>query len=330
MHRITKNLIFSIKLVITKVTESASLNNKGTSEIKSSAKVYLSYIAIFIVIILWGSSWPITRYISTSELGPYPFTAAFIRMSFAIPFLFIAAKLIDKEIVFPKHLAKQIAVLGFFQVALHNFFFLSGLRFTSGSDGVLVINAGIAVIAPIIAHQVYEDERLSKIRIIGISLSVVGAFLIFVASPNVNVENRLLGNFLILGAATSWSIYTVYSRRVLNEIPPLTYQLWGSLFGWIILGFFLIGEQVDSNPPVISIGVFWRLAYLGIFAAAIAYSLYNVSIKHLGPTRTAVLINFAPIFGIFFSIIFADEVFSVIYPIAFIVIFAGIYMVNKT
>ncbi|MHA2249972.1 MAG: DMT family transporter [Candidatus Kariarchaeaceae archaeon] len=284
---------------------------------------------MFFVVILWGSSWPVTRYVSTHELGRYPFTGAFIRMTFAIPFLYITAKLIDKKLVFPKHLIKQIAVMGLFQIAFHNFFFLSGLRFTSGSDGVLIINAGIASIAPIIAHQVYQDERLTTARILGILISLVGVFLVFIASPNVDVENRILGNILILGASMSWAIYTVFSRGILKEVPPLTYQLWASLFGWMFLAAFVIGEQINSRSPTILLGTWWRLAYLGVFAAAIAYSLYNISIKHLGPTRTAVFVNFAPLFGIIFSIIFADEVFSIIYPIAFIVIFMGIYMVNK-
>ncbi|MHA2169252.1 MAG: DMT family transporter [Candidatus Kariarchaeaceae archaeon] len=292
-------------------------------------KTYLSYFAMVCVIILWGSSWPVTRYVSTNELGPYPFTGAFIRITFAIPFLFLSAKIIDRKIVFPKNLIKQIAILGFFQVALHNFFFLSGLRFTSGSDGVLVINAGIAVIAPFLAHFIYHDEKLNALKTLGISISLVGVFLIFNASPNVDVENRYLGNFLILGASVSWSIYTVFSKTILKEVPPLTYQFWSSIFGWLILGFFMIAEQTNDRSPSISLATFWRLAYLGIFAAAIAYSLYNLSIKHLGPTRTAVMVNFAPLFGVLFSVVFAEESFSIVYPIAFVIIFSGIYFVNK-
>ncbi|MCE7735871.1 MAG: DMT family transporter [Candidatus Heimdallarchaeota archaeon] len=293
------------------------------------SNVYLSYVAMFVVIVLWGSSWPITRYVSTHELGPFPFTSAFIRISFAIPFLFVSVILIDKKIVFPKHLIKQIAILGLFQVALHNFFFLSGLRYTSGSDGVLVINAGIAVIAPILAHFVYDEERLDRIKTLGISISFIGVLLIFNSSPNVDVENRYLGNFLILGASVSWSIYTVFSKTILKEIPPLTYQFWSLVSGWIMLTILMVAEQSNQRSPPISFATMWRLAYLGIFAAAIAYSLYNVSIKHIGPTRTAVIINFAPLFGIFFSVVFAQEEFSLIYPIAFATIFSGIYLVNK-
>lgn len=296
---------------------------------KSWLKTNIAYISMFIVIILWGSSWPVTRYVSTNELGTHPFTSAFIRMTFAIPFLLLAVRLIDGNLIFPRRLLKPIMILGFFQVAMHNFFFLSGLRFTSGSDGVLIINAGIAVIAPILAHRAYNDEKLTRIRVIGIFISLVGVLLIFSLSPNDNVENRILGNFLILGAATSWSIYTVYSRPIVREISPISYQLWAVIFGWSYLALFALSEQINSPNLVITFDTGWRLAYLGVFAAAIAYTLYNVSIKHLGATRTAVIVNFAPLFGIFFSIVFADEKFSFMYPIAFLIIFVGIYLVNK-
>lgn len=304
--------------------------DKPTLETNDDAwKLYTAYISMIIVIILWGSSWPIARFISTSQLGSHPFTVAFIRMTFAVPFLLIAVRIIDGEIKFPKHLIKPIAILGFFQVAMHNFFFLSGLRFTSGSDGVLIINAGIAVIAPILAHRIYEDEKLTAIRVFGMSISMVGVILIFFASPNQDVENRILGNFLILGASTSWAIYTVYSRPLVREISPISFQLWAGVFGWLYLGIIATGEQINSPNTNLSFDTGWRIAYLGIFAAAIAYSLYNVSIKHLGATKTAVIVNIAPVFGIFFSIVFADEAFSMIYPLAFGIIFVGIYLVNR-
>lgn len=289
-----------------------------------------AYGAMFLVVLLWGLSWPFGRKVATEELGSVPFTAAFIRFSFALPVLFIAVKLIDGEIKVPRGSLKKIAILGVFQISIYNFFFLSGLRFTSGSDAVLIINAGITTISIFLASKVYDDENFTTQRFIGVTIAVLGVSIIFFLAPDQNVANRLLGNLLIFGASISWSIYTVYSRPIYKKIPPLTFQLWATVFGWLILGLLSIVEQTRNPTSFISVGSLWRLAYLGIFAAAFANTLYSLSVKHIGPSRTSVFVNLAPLFGVLFSVLLIDEVFSIWYIVSFGVIFTGIYIVNRS
>ncbi|MCE7733691.1 MAG: DMT family transporter [Candidatus Heimdallarchaeota archaeon] len=290
----------------------------------------IAYGAMFLVVLLWGLSWPFGRKVATEELGKVPFTAAFIRFSFALPVLFVAVKLIDGEIKLPRGYLRKIAILGVFQISIYNFFFLSGLRFTSGSDAVLIINAGITTISIFLASKVYDDEKFTTQRLVGVVIAVLGVSIVFFLAPDQNVTNRLLGNLLIFGASISWSIYTVYSRPIYEKIPPLTFQLWATFFGWLLLGLVSIIEQTRNPTSFVSFGSLWRLAYLGIFAAALANTLFSLSVKHIGPSRTSVFVNLAPLFGVLFSVLLIDEVFSIWYIVSFGVIFTGIYVVNKS
>lgn len=290
----------------------------------------IAYVAMFLVVLLWGLSWPFGRKVATEELGPVPFTAAFIRFSFALPILFIAVRLIDGEIKIPRGSLRKIGILGVFQISVYNFFFLSGLRYTSGSDAVLIINAGITSISVFFASRVYVEEKITLQRFIGVAIAIFGVLIVFFLAPDQDVTNRLLGNLLIFGAAVSWSVYTVYSKPIYEKIPPLTFQLWATIFGWILLGLLAGIEQTRNPTSSVSFGSTWRLAYLGIFAAAIANTLYSLSVKHIGPSRTSVFVNLAPLFGILFSVLLIDEVFSIWYLVSFGIIFSGIFIVNRS
>ncbi len=165
-------------------------------------------------------------------------------------------------------------------------FFLSSLRYTSSSDAVLILNAAIAVISAVLASIVYDDEKLNRKRIFGLGITMVGVLIVFIASPNTDVENPLLGNLIILLAALVWSIYTVYSRDYYEEIKPLPFQFWTTIWGWLFLGIFAIFEVIIINDFSIDITTYGALLYLGVFGAAIPNTLFSKSINHIGPTRT--------------------------------------------
>lgn len=108
-----------------------------------------------------------------------------------------------------------------YKFSFHEIFFLVGLRYISRSDAVLIINGAITVITAFVASRLNQDERLDKYRIIRVTLAILGVFLIFLFSPNKSVENRFLGNFLIMMAALAFGIYTVFSRPIYKEISLL-------------------------------------------------------------------------------------------------------------
>lgn len=285
---------------------------------------------MFGIVAFWGVSWPIGREIATAELGPYPFTAAFIRFTFALPILYILAKLVDKDLKIPRAYLPKIAILGLLQISIYNLFFLSGLRYTSSSDAVLIINGGITIITAVVSARLYVDETITLQKVFGISLSIVGVVIIFLLSPNQDVENRLLGNILILGAALTWSLYTAFSKPIYRDIQALTFQLYATIFGWLFLGVFTLFEQINNPSETITSGSVYRLLYLGIFAAAIANTLFSLGVKYLGPIKTSIFINFVPLAGVISSVLLLNETFSLWYILVFALIFLGVYIVNRS
>jgi len=285
----------------------------------------LSYVGMILTVIFWGLSWPVGKIIATNFHGA-SLTAAFIRFTFAFPALAVIVFLKEKSVSVPKELHLKLIILGLLQVTLYNFLYLTGLIFTSSSDASLIISLNPTITA-VISSQLYSDERLTTNRLLGLVVAFSGVTLIFFLSPNASGGNHILGDFIIFGGAFVWAIATSFSRPIFKQITPLRYQFWVTLYGWIALGLLSLFEK----PWEVSVsGESWlALIYLGLFAAATANVLFSTGVKNLGPTKTSVFVNFVPLLGVIFSILILSENFSAVYVVAFLLITAGVTLVNR-
>lgn len=282
----------------------------------------------------WGLSWPLGSIIV--QTLP-PLFAAFLRYSIAMPLFILAAILFDKKNKFKIRLSDtklqlKLAGLGALQVSLYNILFLTGLKYTSSSDATLIIAINPTLTA-IFAAGLYADEKLTKNRILGLSTALIGVTLIVLRSPNIDVENRLLGDSIIFLAALVWALFTVLSRPIFRQITPLTFTAWSSVYGWIFLLIstlivdieYFSFEQLKSIPT----DVFWALIFLAVVAAVYGNIAFNTGIEKIGPSKTAIFVNLVPVFGIFFSVLLLSDGFSIWSLLSFFLILFGVLIINK-
>ncbi len=284
----------------------------------------LAYLGMGTVVLIWAVTWPMGRVVA-QELPP--FSAAFIRFTFAFPVLFLILKIRQEPTKIDQKYRMKIIGLGLLQVPLYNFFYLFGLSMTSASDAVLII-ATMPTLTAIMSALLYRDERLTVQRVLGLGIALAGISIVFLLSPNTDVQNRILGDLIIFLAAFTWATFTALSRPLYKEIKSLTFNAWTSFYGWLALGFLALLEQPWNIRP--SKTAFAILFYLGVFAAALANTIYSFSIKRIGPSKTAIFVNLVPVLGILSSILWIGEKFSIWYLVSFVIIILGIRIVTKS
>jgi drug/metabolite transporter (DMT)-like permease len=305
------------------VVEQSSLLGLSNHHSTEGPSDFFVYFLMVVVVMVWGVSWPIGRIVAQSL---NPLTAAFFRFTIALPFFFMAAILVEKNIKVERKYHLKLAILGGLQVTLYNFFFLSGLRYTSSSDATLIIAINPSLTA-IIASKLYLDEKLTVNRIFGLVIALLGVFVVVSQSPNVDVDNRNLGNLIIFFAALTWATFAAFARPLLKTIKPLTFTAWASFYGWI---FLVILSPIDGTWFVdISLKIALSLIYLALAAGVFGNIVFNSSVKAIGPSRAAIFVNLVPMFGIVSSIILLEEKFSYWYLVALFFILMGVYFVNR-
>ena len=294
----------------------------------SNRKLAITNLMMLTVSVLWGVAWPVGRLLAT-DLLELPFTVMFLRYSFAVPILFAWMWAKEGNVVPKVEDRKALIIMAFTSVFLYQIGYMYGMQKTAASDASLVIGFNPIFVAILSVFAL--SHKLTRESISGIILSFAGILLIFLASPNVDIplEDRLVGNSLIMFGAFVYAIYVVIVRQyVLNsgQLSSLSLITWVSFVGWFFFIPFVLAEEPWnrswSNDEWLLIG------YLGILSTALSYVFFAIGIEVIGANRASSFVNVVPVFGILSSWLWINEELGWIQLVSFGLIFFGVRMVN--
>jgi drug/metabolite transporter (DMT)-like permease len=110
--------------------------------------------------------------------------------------------------------------------------------------------------------------------------------------------SSLPGDLLIIGAALTWSLYTVGSRGLVQKygsIPVTAWTLWIGCIGLVAAGIPSLAELSPREVPTLA----WAgVAYSGILAIGLAYILWYRGVEKIGSSRTAAYANLTPVIAL--------------------------------
>jgi len=289
------------------------------------------YSGLVFTMFIWGLAWPVGRLLATNLP---PVSIAAIRYAIVIPVLFAILWFREGSFKIDRSWIPTLVVMGILNTTLYQIFFLYGVKYAAASDDSLVIGIGPVLIA-VMASFVLK-ERLTGTKILGFVSGLAGIITISILSPNTQVLNRPLGVTLVFGGATAYALYTVILRRFIaanranNHGPQqssLSILSWISLFGW----FFLIPFSLLEAPWTYSweAGSWLGILYLAILSTVIGYFLYIEGVSKIGAGRSGIFGNLVPVFGVLTSFLLLGENLSPWTAVSFLLILAGVLLVNR-
>ena len=286
---------------------------------------------MFFVAFFWGLAWPVGRILATDLLN-YPFSVMFLRYVFAVPVLFCWLWFKEGNVIPLKRDYSYLLLLASTSVFLYQVGYMYGMQKTAASDASLII--GFNPVSVSILSVFILSHNLTRNGILGIFLSFIGVLLIFLASPNLDIEfyDRIVGNVYIMFGAFAYAIYVVSMRRyvLLTDHEPLSSLAtisWASLVGCILFVPFVILEAPWER--IWNIQEWLLIAYLGVLSTALCYVFFAMGIETIGANKAASFINVVPIFGILSSWIWIGENLGFVQIISFVLIYYGVKLVNQ-
>tara|TARA_B000000437_G_scaffold90447_1_gene65653 strand:+ start:500 stop:1387 length:888 start_codon:yes stop_codon:yes gene_type:complete len=286
---------------------------------------------MFFVAFFWGLAWPVGRILATDLLN-YPFSVMFLRYVFAVPVLFGWLWFKEGNVIPLKRDYSYLLLLAFTSVFLYQVGYMYGMQKTAASDASLII--GFNPVSVSILSVFILSHNLTRNGVLGIFLSFIGVLLIFLASPNLDIEfyDRIVGNAYIMFGAFAYAIYVVSMRRyvLLTQHKPLSSLAtisWASLVGCILFVPFVILEAPWER--IWNIQEWLLIAYLGVLSTALCYVFFAMGIETIGANKAASFINVVPIFGILSSWIWIGENLGFVQIISFVLIYYGVKLVNQ-
>jgi drug/metabolite transporter (DMT)-like permease len=295
------------------------------------SKRTLALIAATIVSIIYGMTFTIAKDVMPNYVQAYGFIIMRVGGSailFWLVWLFsrISKEVRDEKIDRADYL--RIFWAAFFGVALNMLSFFKGLSLTSPiSASVLMVSTPIIVL---VLSAIILKERMQKRMIFGIVLGLIGtAFLILYGKSSGNATNPTLGNFLVFVNATSYGLYLVIVKKLMEKYNPFNFAKWIYLIGFLMVLPFGWAEFETINWASMPMDIYWKIGFVVVFSTFGTYMLNLLSMKELKPTTVAVFVYLQPVFATVFAISLGKDELTLVKIVSAILIFTGVYLVTQ-
>jgi drug/metabolite transporter (DMT)-like permease len=143
----------------------------------------------------------------------------------------------------------------------------------------------------------------------------------------VGIEGATLkGDLLMVGAAITWSTYTVGARGMVKKygsLPVTAWTLWIGTIGLVALGLPTLLRAPLAGTSTLAWG---GTAYSGIMAIGMAYILWYRGVQRIGNSRTAAYSNLTPVVALAVAWLWLGETPLPLQMVGAAVVLAGLYL----
>ncbi len=213
-------------------------------------------------------------------------------------------------------------------IAINQLLFIKGLSITYSIHASLLMLCTPLLIT--ITAFFFLKERINGYMITGLICGISGAVMLITSRDSSGSgDNIILGDILIALNAISYAFYFVLVKPLIMYYSPTQVLRWAFTFGTIfILPFgwteFIQAPWANFNTTQLS-----AIAFVVIGATFLAY-LWNIyGLTHLQASATGSYIYLQPIFATIVAVIFLGEHLTIEKIISAVLIFAGVYLVNR-
>jgi drug/metabolite transporter (DMT)-like permease len=284
---------------------------------KETDRRSLGLVILATTAVIWGGSYIFTK-VAVSSLPPM--LLAFLRFAIAVVILFPIS--LKKRGSFNTVDHKNAALAGLSGITFYFFFENYGLTMTNAADASLIVST-----APILTILLYDliRKKYDLFEYLGGLVAFSGLSLI-IDSGRFADGSSVTGNLFSFGAAVSWTAYTYFYEKIHNSSiwTTLEIMLWGLLFS---APFALSEILLFKRPVVFSFGAVSGILFLGIFASALGYIMWNKGIDLWGGKAATLWVYTIPVFTVIADIVFLGNSPSMLFFTGSALVGAGMLLV---
>ncbi|MBI3103323.1 EamA family transporter [Candidatus Daviesbacteria bacterium] len=286
----------------------------------------IPYIALILAHLIWGANFVVAK-VTLQEFPPM--TLAFLRFSLASLFLapFFLAE--TKKVKVDKSDYPKLVAIGILIITLNIAFFFEGIKKTTA------INASVlTLIIPMLSVLLgwwFLKEKIYLVNLLGIFVGLIGAVII-IGLPEILVgeflPQAMLGNVLVLLAATFWVIGAVIARGMLKKYSSLVITAIAFMTGTVTFIIPALSEYF-KNPAFISqitiLGLL-GLTYMTLLSSISAYFLFEWGLAKVGVIKADLLQYIEPFVAAGLAVLILGEQITIPLIVGAILIIAGVYL----
>ena len=270
---------------------------------------------------IWGANFVVVKY-ATNIFSPEAFTG--LRVVVAAVFLVMFA-LARGGFSLSRSDVIRLLLLGVIGNGVYQLLFVHGVARTRAGNASLIVGAAPAFIA--LAARARGMERVKRMTLVGIALSVIGVALVIAGSAtSSNGQTTLLGSLLVFLGVLSWTLYTILLQPYTKRIDVIQLSAVTLVGGAVPLLVVSMPALAATDWAGVGSGGWLAVFYSSVISMGVAYFFWYRGLRVLGPTRTAVYSNLQPIVALLVAWAFLGEIPTIFQGVGAVTIIAGVFL----
>ena len=285
-----------------------------------------AWIVLLLLAAIWGASY---LFIKIGVDGGFlPLT--FVALRTLIAGLVLWGVMLMRGEKFPRTRALWFPIIG---MAIFN----SVVPYTLITWGEQAISSGLAAILTamvpfftvVFAHFWTHDERLTRMKLLGITIGLGGVGILFAPTLAQGMKIEFWGMIAVVGASAGYGFSILVARKYLRGLSHLVASTAQLGFASLVMIPLSLGFEhpLDLHPTTSAIAALLTLAVLG---TALAYILYYWLIHHTGATRTSLVTYIMPFVGVVWGALILNERIEGSAIVGLVIIIGGILIVSRS
>jgi drug/metabolite transporter (DMT)-like permease len=280
-------------------------------------------IGLIVLSLIWGSSFMLIK-VMLEEMGPI--AVAWLRLGGGSLFVLVfAARQLH-------HLKPRrwgdLLVQGALSSAIP-FMLIPWGEERIDSSLAAILNAAMPLFVVPLAHIVLVDERITRLRTIGVALGFVGVVVVIGPDLLEIGKSSTQGQLAVVLASASYAAGAVWTRRRMLGIDSRALAAGQGVAAFLIVTPLLFG--FESVPPLLDLPsrVLLATVALALLSSGVAIVVYFWLLSTVSATHAALVTYLAPIAALFWGwLVLSEGVTTVMVP-GLALIIAGVYLVTR-
>ena len=287
----------------------------------------LGLLAALGATLIYGFNHTIAKNVMPTYIQPFGFI--FLRVLGAA-ILFWMLSLFFKNQKIDRKDWPRILLCSFLGMVINMLSFFKGLELSTPINSSVLIT-----VVPILVFSfsvIILKEKVSLIKMLGISAGFFGALILILYSPvsGYNAPNIPLGNLLFVLNSSTYGLYLIFVKPLVEKYNIITLFRWLFLFGFI-MNFPITVQEFSSvdwvNLPLKQAVL--PMIYVVVGTTFFTYLLNAYALSTLKASTVSSFVYFQPIVGIVYALTTENDSLTIINVIGMLLIFTGVYLVTK-
>lgn len=276
--------------------------------------------------LIYGANFTIAKAIMPEYIRPFGFI--FARVVFGTMLFWLFNRLTRNTEKIERKDIPLLALCGLLGVAANQLLFFSGLNLTSPINASLIMTILPVILLPIAAVQL--KEKITARKVVGVILGLSGAVLLITNKNNLSLDNsKMAGDLMIILNATSYALYLVLVKPLMQKYKAQTIIQWVFFFGMIVVVPFGWEDFMKVNWNQLPPDGWMAIIYVVLFTTFFAYLLNTWALKFISSSVVAIYAYLQPVFATFIAVLTGLDSFTPEKSMYSLLIFAGVFLVTR-